>query len=113
MSGIIWKDWNTQRVKAHIAGGVVQNMETACVFVVSRAKELAPHRTGLVISEIDFTVEIRARGNMVEGIVGVRRGEAFYARFLEFGTLYMAERPFLRPAVFNNAREIVRILAGR
>ena len=109
----MWKDWNPQRVKAAIAGQVAQNMETACVFVVSRAKELAPRRTGLIISEMDFVVEVGARGNVVEGIVGVKRGKAFYARFHELGTRRMAAHPFLRPAVFNHASEIVRIIAGR
>jgi HK97 gp10 family phage protein len=113
VSGIVWKNWNPQRVKAAIAGQVVQNMETACVFVVSRAKTLAPRRSGLTISELDFVVDVGARGNVIEGRVGVKRGKAFYARFLEFGTRFMAEHPFLRPAVFNNAREIVRIIAGR
>jgi len=112
VSGIVWKDWNPQRVKAHIAGQVVQNMEMACVFVVSRAKELAPKRTSLTISETDFAVEVGARGNVIEGRVGVKRGKAFYARFIELGTRKMAAHPFLRPAVFNNAREIVRIITG-
>jgi HK97 gp10 family phage protein len=113
MSQVVWKDWNPQRVKATIAGQVAQNMETACVFVVSRAKELAPRRTGLTISETDFVVEVGARGNVIEGIVGVKRGKAFYARFVELGTRKMAAHPFLRSAVFNNASEIVRIIAGR
>ena len=112
MSKIVWKDWNPQRVKAAVAGQVAQNMETACVFAVGRAKELAPHRTGLTIEETDFAVEIGARGNVIEGIIGVKKGKAFYAFFQEIGTRFMAAHPFLRPAVFNNAREIVRLIKG-
>lgn len=113
MSKIIWKDWNPQRVKAAIAGEVVQNMELACQFVAGQAKALAPRRRGQLISDIDFDIEVGAHGNVIEGRVGVKRGKAFYARFQELGTRFMAAQPFLRPAVFNNAREIVRIIAGR
>ena len=113
MSKIRWVDWNPQRVKANIAGRVAENMEVACQFVVGQARSLVPVRRGVTKAEIDFKIEIGARGNVIEGIVGVKRGKAFYAKFLEFGTSKMAARPFLRPAVFNNAREIVRIIAGR
>jgi HK97 gp10 family phage protein len=113
MKEIVWKNWNPQRVKAAIAGEVAQNMEMACQFVASQAKALAPRRGGRLVSEIDIVVEVGAYGNVIEGRVGVRRGKAFYARFVELGTRFMAARPFLRPAVFNNAREIVRIIAGR
>jgi HK97 gp10 family phage protein len=113
MSDIVWKDWNPQKVKASIAGQVAQNMEVACLFVADKAKGLAPRRGGRLISEIDIAVEVSAQGNVVEGRVGVKRGKAFYARFVELGTRKMAARPFLRPAVFNNARDIVRIIEGR
>ena len=112
MSKVRWKDWNPQRVKANIAGRVAENMYDACRFVVEQAQSLAPVRSGVTRAEIDFKIEIGARGNVIEGIVGVKRGKAFYAKFLEFGTSKMAARPFLRPAIFNNAREIVRIIAG-
>jgi HK97 gp10 family phage protein len=113
MSKIVWKDWNPQRVKAAIAGEVVANMYDACLFAAARAKELAPRRGGRLVSEIDIAIDVGARGNVIEGRVGVRRGKAFYARFQEWGTRFAAAHPFLRPAVFNNAREIVRILAGK
>jgi HK97 gp10 family phage protein len=113
VSEIVWKDWNPQRVKAAIAGQVAQNMEVACQFVAGQAKALAPRRGGRLISEIDIAIEVGAYGNVVEGRVGVRRGKAFYARFQELGTRFTRAQPFLRPAVFNNAREIMRIIAGQ
>jgi len=113
MNKIVWKDWNPRRVKAEIAGQVAQNMEVACLFVADKAKGLAPRRGGRLISEIDIAVEVGAYGDVVEGRVGVKRGKAFYARFQELGTRFMAAHPFLRPAVFNNAREIVRIIEGK
>ncbi len=112
MSEFVWKEWNPQKAKANIAGRVAQNMEVACLFVVDKARGLVPVRTGITQRDIDFVVEVGARGNVVEGIVGVKRGKAFYAKFVEWGTRKMAAMPFLRPAVFNNKREIRRILQG-
>ncbi len=113
MNKIVWKDWNPQRVKAMVAGEVVANMYDACLFVADRAKALAPRRGGQLVSDIDIAIDVGAHGNVIEGRVGVKRGKAFYARYQEMGTRFMAAHPFLRPAVFNNAREIVRIIAGR
>jgi HK97 gp10 family phage protein len=110
---IVWKDWNTQRVKAAVAGEVVVNMERACQFVAEQARSKAPTRHGRLRKEIGFEVNVTAYRNVIEGRVGVKRGDAFYARFVEWGTRKMRAQPFLRPAVFNNAREIVRIIAGR
>lgn len=121
MSGVTWKDWNPQRVKAHIAGTIVQNMEVACKFVEGQARSNArsafTSRTGKTVRDISHEIssEVGAFGNAIEGRVGVLKGKgkAWYAFFLEFGTRKMRARPFLRPAVFNNAREIVRIIAGK
>ena len=114
MSKVVWKNWNPQRVKAAVAGDVVANMETACRFVAGQARALAPRRHGRLAAEIDFDIEVGARGNVIEGRVGVKRkGKAFYGLLQELGTRFAAAQPFLRPAVFNNAREIVRIIAGR
>jgi HK97 gp10 family phage protein len=44
--------------------------------------------------------------------VGVGK-KAFYARFHELGTSKMAAHPFLRPAVFENEAEIMRLLVGK
>jgi HK97 gp10 family phage protein len=59
---------------------------------------------------ITYTLEVQE--NAVEGIVGVGKG-AFYARFIELGTSKLAARPFLRPAVFENEAEIMRLLVGK
>jgi HK97 gp10 family phage protein len=118
VSKIIWKDWNPQRVKAMVAGEVVQNMEVACQFVAGQAKAIAISRRVRAAIDIEIETSVGAHGNVIEGLVGVRRKgaegkKAFFGYFLEMGTRFMAARPFLRPAVFNNAREIVRIIAGR
>ena len=106
------KEWNQKKVLAAISGRVVQNMDRACQFAVEQAQAKAPVRTGRLKRAIGYTV--RAYRNVVEGRVGVRRG--FYRShigwFHEMGTVKMAAHPFLRPAVFGNAKLIVRIIQG-
>lgn len=41
------------------------------------------------------------------------QGEAYYWRFLEFGTVKMAAKPFLRPTFENNKRQAVEIIKER
>jgi len=52
-------------------------------------------------------------------IVGVRHGsgkvpkDAFYWRFVEFGTVKMPARPFLRPALASNQQEVIDAMKKR
>ena len=54
-----------------------------------------------------------------EHIVTVRHGsgkvpkDAFYGRFVEFGTAKMAARPFLRPALDNNKQAVIDAMKAR
>jgi HK97 gp10 family phage protein len=49
-----------------------------------------------------------------EAYVGVSwQGNAFYGRFLEFGTAKMAARPFLRPAFDARSGEALGIFMDR
>jgi HK97 gp10 family phage protein len=57
-----------------------------------RAKALAPRETGLLRSSITAV----SRG--LYGRVTVS-GDAFYWRFVEYGTVKMAAKPFVRPSV--------------
>jgi HK97 gp10 family phage protein len=106
----ILHSWRQKELIARVSGELVQNMDRACQFAAEVARATAPVRTGILRSEIAYVVS--ARGQMVEGVVGVKRGRAFYAWFVERGTSKMAAQPFLRPAVFGNAARIVRIIAG-
>ena len=49
---------------------------------------------------------------MVVGTVGVKKGRAFYAWFVEMGSRKMAAQPFLGPALFNNLVAVLRMLEG-
>ena len=107
----ILHSWRQKEFVAYISGRLVQNMERACRFAADAARAKVPVRKGILRSEIDYTVS--AHGQVIEGVVGVRRGRGFYGYFVELGTSRMTARPFLRPAVFGNASELVAILEGR
>lgn len=108
----IVKEWRKKELIAKVSGRVADNIYAACLFVADQARARAPRgETGQLIANIDIDVEVSAREQVIEGRVGVRK-KVFYAWFIEMGTVRMAARPFLRPAVFDNAREIVRLIAG-
>ena len=106
-------DAGRQRVLAAVSGRVLQNMERACQFVEGEARANAPvsQRSGARHMREDITHQVTARRNTITGTVGVR-SRSYWAWFIERGTRNMAAQPFLRPAVFNNAARIVKILAG-
>jgi len=95
---------------AEISGRVAANMDAAAGYAAEEARKRAPVGRGIMKSDITHTV--KARGNIVEGIVGVKK-RAFWAWFVELGTVKMADQPFLRPAVFDNIKRIARKLEGR
>ena len=110
MSGHIVK-WNKRKLIGEISGRVIQNMDVACQVVRGYAQANAPVRTGAMKGKVAVETEIVASGETIEGRVGVKKdNDVFYARFVEFGTSKQAAHPFLRPAVFDHAAEIVRII---
>jgi len=110
MSRAYIKEWHPQRVRGMVSGKLVQNMDRAAAFAEKQAWARASEKSGLMKGDIAHEVEVR--GNTIEGRIGVKRGKAFYAIFIEKGTSKMRARPFLRPAVFGNAAEIVRLIRG-
>ena len=105
------KTWNKRKLIGEISGRVIQNMDVACQVVKGYAQANAPVRTGKMKGKIAVETEIVARGETVEGRVGVKKdSDVFYARFVELGTRKSPAHPFLRPSVFDHAKEIVRII---
>jgi HK97 gp10 family phage protein len=106
------REWRQREFVALISGRVTINMDAACQFAVGQAQSKAPRRTGRLVGDIAYTVS--GRGNVVEGRVGVLRGKgrAYWGWFHEVGTSKMPAHPFLRPAVFGNAAEILRLIRG-
>ncbi len=117
--------WHGPRVKAAIGAGMTRNLTAAALFVVRKVKlSLAvagptktrpntpasgpgepPHRrTGILSRSITHEVEGKSAK------VGTNLK---YGKYLETGTSQMLARPFLRPGVFKNRREIKKILNKR
>lgn len=79
--------------------------------IVLNAKERVLVRTGLLKSDIDWSIDKR-RGTAK---VGIAKGPAFYGHFQEFGTSRQPARPFMLPAVESqrDAHESRYRAAGR
>ncbi len=111
MSKVI-KSWRQKELVAEMAARAVQGMEDACQFAEQEARARVLVRSGL--TKRDITHEVSARGNVVEGRIGIPKGKghAWYWIFHELGTSRHPARPALRPAVYDNAATIVRLIAG-
>ena len=118
-----WKDWNVKRVKKAVAKETAQNMAIACKFVEGEAREnlmqIQTPRSGRAYRQKVLAprimYEIEVGDDFVEGRVGIARGkrqEYHGAFYIEIGTKKIPAHPWLRPAMFNNARDIVRLLGG-
>ena len=75
-------------------------LKKALILVQSSAVAYAPYRTGILKGSI--TTELFSN----YGIVGTN---IEYAPHQEYGTRYMAARPFMRPALDNNINNIMKI----
>jgi len=69
-------------------------LEKKALKVVREAKKEAPVDTGRLRSSI--TYEMVETGNLPKAVVG---SPVNYAEHVEFGTIYQAPQPFLRPAL--------------
>lgn len=128
------KNWNTRKLKAEVLDKLVANGEIAGDFVEKDARRRllgiqeppwgAGYRRKIVASLLTHTVE--RKPNEVAITIGVKRSESSFRHgfFIELGSSgahgwyydlrgkTVPAHPFLRPAVFENARKIVALLAG-
>lgn len=92
-------------VRTHVAGAIRESTFA----VADRMRRLVPHRSGDLLESITASAP---KGSGVSGLVGFDNPRVFYWRFLEFGTVKMPARPFIRPAAEAEApRYIQRIQA--
>ncbi len=83
--------------------------------VRDEAKTNAPEDTGLL--EENFALLTTAKNGEITAKVGVRGGAKkndktpFYFRFHELGTKDIPAKPFMRPALENNAERIIQTVA--
>jgi HK97 gp10 family phage protein len=73
--------------------------------IADKMRRRAPVRSGTLLTSIDAKVPVST------GLIGrvEIQGDAFYWRFLEYGTIHMKARPFVRPA----AEEESNVFVGR
>lgn len=82
-----------------------ESLAEAGELVAQEMRELAPVDTGRLRESIGVTVE--------DGLVSVgpTKPDAWYAHFLEFGTVEMAPRPFITPAFDHTQQQMEERIA--
>ncbi len=113
-------NWNPQKYDGEIIAASMDRLERAAEVVADGARQRVPVDTGTLKNSIRVTrlwgdprrnVRIYA-GHRVKGgsmKKGAERG-AFYAHMVEYGTVKMRARPFLRPALNASKAKIQGIL---
>lgn len=128
------RKWNPRAVKEAAIAELMANGEIVGKFVESDARRRLyaieepewgeRYRRQIVGQRLTFVVERKRKEVVIT--VGVKAGEKgrYYGFWIEVGTATIPPRggepgrpghpahPFLRPAVFENAREIVALLGG-
>lgn len=130
ISGLRELGQRMQALSADIAGKIARQATAAGAGVVRKqARQNAPRDTGNLQAAIVMK-RVRDTSLTEEYLVAVRKGktkdvkaakagqgrlgkDAFYARFVEFGTVKLPARPFLRPALENNIGPATEAMAKR
>jgi HK97 gp10 family phage protein len=81
-------------------------IEKSAFAVAQRMRSLVPVRTGKLKSRIAST----ATG--LNGRVGFSDRDAFYWKFVEYGTVRMPARPFVRPAAEAESEPYIRAMSA-
>ncbi len=102
-------EWRQQEFIALVKRNGAVNMGAAVEFCRDQARARVRVRTGKLRDNIIGVVE--ETPDSVTGFVGVKKA-TFWGWFVERGTKSQPARPFLRPAVFENAAQILRIIRG-
>lgn len=97
------------RIPGRIRNVSRKAMELALGLIHRSAAAIVPVRTGRLKNSLFWNPEYERQGNTIVGAVGTN---VAYAPHVEFGTRRMNERPFLRPAVEQNADAINSIFAS-
>lgn len=82
-----------QRLPDHVREQSQQTIDTTAFHIARDASRRAPRRSGTLKGAIVW----RSRPRSVSAVVGVE-SDAFYWKFLEYGTVTMEARPMFRPA---------------
>ena len=69
-----------------------------------------PVRTGNLKDNI-IIGEVKGQGSKQYVDVGPSKGQGFYGKYLEFGTVKMAARPFIEPSFLAKRKEAMMVMA--
>jgi len=89
-------------LRKHVSGAI---RETTYA-IADRAKALVPRDSGDLYRAIEAQPPA-ATGSSLIGRVGLSDRSVYYWRFVEFGTRYMAARPFFRPAAESERERFI------
>lgn len=117
------KGWHPERVKQAALDELMGNAEAVGKFVESDARRRLyaievpewgeRYRRLIVGRQLTFVVEREPKAVVITvGVAGGEKGR-YYGYYIEVGSATSPAHPYLRPAVFDNARDIVALLAGR
>lgn len=107
-------DWHPEQITAEIEKHVMDRLEVAGEQIASRARQIVPVASGKLKDTIRV---VRLKGDPKQNIrvyAGNRiKGGAFYAHMVEFGTVKMSAKPFLRPALNEIKGKIESIIGEK
>ncbi len=93
-------EWHPEAITAEIEKTAMDRLESAGEMIATSARQKVPVDTGRLKDSIRVT---RLKGDPKMNIrvyAGNRlKGGPFYAHMVEYGTVKMAAKPFLRPAL--------------
>ena len=116
-------EWRSREVVEAVAAQVQRNMEDAAKVV-----EIDARRRLRAIQDPEFgrayrrilalfrlTSVVVREGDVVEGRIGIPAGEkgGDYGFWIEIGSKTAPAQPWLRPALFAQLRDVLRLIGGR
>ncbi len=124
------KNWDTRKFKQRILDQVERNAEATGVFVrqdarlrlarIENPKWGRKYRRGALVPILDYVVERKANEIVVSVGMGKvatsdfmqGKSSTHFGFYIEMGSRKFGAQPYLRPAVFQNAEEITRLLTA-
>jgi len=96
-----------ERVQKNVLTGA---MRAATKPIIKEARNLVPKSSGVLKKSIGAKKRQSKNKNIIHFSVAplVKKG-GFYAHMIEFGTVKMSAKPFMRPAVDKTADETIKV----
>ncbi len=124
MSGVTFENWQPEKVEEMVKQKMVSRGEDVAKYVETQARnKLDAIKTPDTKRDINYrnylsryilTSQVTEEDKAVLIQVGMRvgrRGQTHHGFYIETGSTTAPSRPYLRPAVLDNKRNIMRLLA--